>query len=431
MTMFTLRMISSRRRTLPRNLGILDLLDRRELLANLFADFDADRQQKLRLALPRLLDAAEDVLLRLRCRSPAAARRVLRAPLSSSSSRLPTPSFSCRMPIFFRPSFGTRSSSKMPGGYCARSSSRYLDSPVRDQLLDDRGGGLADAGRLDQFAAGEQLGRLGVERADAVRGALEGQRAEAVALAQLDVAGDVVERAGDVEFVHAVAIMPNMQATDRLIVAIDLSSRDEILRLADALHGAAGVFKIGLQAFVANGPSIVREVVERGEKVFLDLKIHDIPNTAKHAVAEAARSAQRWSRCTRPAARRCFAPAPSTPRSSSASRFSPVSTRPSCSASASAERRGQRGRLARLAQDSGLRGVVASPHEVAAIREACGGGIVILTPGIRPAGSDAGRSAPNDDARAAIAAGADYIVVGRPITDAPIRARRRWRSSMS
>src|SRR5258708_2304292 len=79
-----------------------------------------------------------------------------------------------------------------------------------------------------------------------------------------------------------------MQSRDRLVAAIDRSSRDEILRLADALHGAVGVLKIGLQAFVANGPSIVRELVARGENVFLDLKVHDIPNTAKNAVADPA-----------------------------------------------------------------------------------------------------------------------------------------------
>src|SRR5947209_11358951 len=79
-----------------------------------------------------------------------------------------------------------------------------------------------------------------------------------------------------------------MQASDRLIVALDRSSRDDILRLADQLHGLAGALKIGLQAFVANGPDIVRELAGRGERVFLDLKIHDIPNTARHAVAEAA-----------------------------------------------------------------------------------------------------------------------------------------------
>src|SRR3954471_19657742 len=78
-----------------------------------------------------------------------------------------------------------------------------------------------------------------------------------------------------------------MQSHDRLVVALDVSHRDDILRLVDALHGVVGVFKLGLQAFIANGPSIVREVVARGEKVFLDLKIHDIPNTASHAIAEA------------------------------------------------------------------------------------------------------------------------------------------------
>src|SRR5262245_57723835 len=79
-----------------------------------------------------------------------------------------------------------------------------------------------------------------------------------------------------------------MQARDRLIVALDRSSRDDILRLADQLHDTAGAFKVGLQAFIANGPSIVREIVNRGERVFLDLKIHDIPNTAQHAMDEAA-----------------------------------------------------------------------------------------------------------------------------------------------
>src|ERR1700680_5070940 len=79
-----------------------------------------------------------------------------------------------------------------------------------------------------------------------------------------------------------------MQSRNRLIVALDRSSRDEILRLVDALRGVVDIFKVGLQAFIANGPSIVREITSRGEKVFLDLKIHDIPNTASRAVAEAA-----------------------------------------------------------------------------------------------------------------------------------------------
>src|SRR5688500_19613249 len=76
-------------------------------------------------------------------------------------------------------------------------------------------------------------------------------------------------------------------ASDRLIVALDRSSRDEILRLVDALSGVAGVFKIGLQAFLANGPDLVREIAGRGESVFLDLKLHDIPNTVRRAVEQA------------------------------------------------------------------------------------------------------------------------------------------------
>lgn len=214
-----------------------------------------------------------------------------------------------------------------------------------------------------------------------------------------------------------------MQATDRLadrlIVAIDRSSRDDILRLADALHGVAGFLKIGLQAFVANGPSIVREVMERGAKVFLDLKIHDIPNTAKHAVAEAASLGV--SMVTVHASggeamlRACAI---------DSTLVLGVTVLTSLD-EAELQRIGFAGtpietavRLAKLAQESGLRGVVASPHEVAAIREACGDGIRIVVPGIRPEESERGDQRRTTTPAAAIAAGADYIVVGRPITDA-------------
>jgi len=227
-----------------------------------------------------------------------------------------------------------------------------------------------------------------------------------------------------------------MQSRDRLIVALDRSSRDDILRLADQLHGVAGALKIGLQAFVGNGPSIVREIIGRGERVFLDLKIHDIPNTAQHAVAEAA--ALGAAMVTVHAAggeamMRACAPSPGLrPPSPASGRGAGgegllvlgVTVLTSLD-EAGLQRIGFRGtpvensvRLARLAQSSGLRGVVASPQEIAAIREACGGELVIVTPGIRPAGSDAGDQRRTTTPAAAIAAGADYIVVGRPITDA-------------
>jgi orotidine-5'-phosphate decarboxylase len=210
-----------------------------------------------------------------------------------------------------------------------------------------------------------------------------------------------------------------MQPTDRLVIAVDLSSREEILRLVDALRGSVGVFKLGLQAFIANGPSIVREVVASGERVFLDLKIHDIPNTAKHAVAEAVSLGA--SMATVHAAggeamlRAC---------AHDSLLVLGVTVLTSLD-EAELARIGLRGspvdnavRLARLAKDSGLRGVVASPLEIASIREACGPGFVILTPGIRPAGADAGDQRRTMTPGEAVAAGADYVVVGRPITSA-------------
>lgn len=210
-----------------------------------------------------------------------------------------------------------------------------------------------------------------------------------------------------------------MQPRDRLVIAVDLSERDEILRLVENLRGTVGVFKIGLQAFIANGPSIVREVVSSGERVFLDLKIHDIPNTAKHAVAEA--SALGASIATVHAAggeamlRAC---------AHDTLLVLGVTVLTSLDA-AELERIGLQGspvenavRLARLVKDSGLRGVVASPLEIRSIREACGADFVILTPGIRPAGSDAGDQRRTMTPGEAVAAGADYIVVGRPITSA-------------
>lgn len=206
-----------------------------------------------------------------------------------------------------------------------------------------------------------------------------------------------------------------MQSRDRLIVAVDRSGRDDILRLAEALDGAAGILKIGLQAFIANGPSIVRELAM---PVFLDLKIHDIPNTAGHAVAEAASlgAAMLTVHASGGAAmlRACATDATLvlgvtvlTSLDDDELRRIGFAAPPLDSAV----------RLAKLAKENGLRGVVASPREIRAIREACGD-LVIVTPGIRPAGSDAGDQRRTTTPAAAIAAGADYIVVGRPITEA-------------
>lgn len=210
-----------------------------------------------------------------------------------------------------------------------------------------------------------------------------------------------------------------MQPRDRLAVALDVSTRDDVLRLVDQLHGAAGVFKIGLQAFTSLGPSIVREVVSRGERVFLDLKIHDIPNTATHAINEVASLGATMTTVhvsggeamLRACAHDSLLVLGVTVLTSldDASLQSIGFTSNAIDTAV---------RLARLAQTSGLRGIVASPHEITAIREACGRDFVILAPGIRPSGADAGDQRRTMTPREAISAGADYIVVGRPITNA-------------
>jgi len=210
-----------------------------------------------------------------------------------------------------------------------------------------------------------------------------------------------------------------MQPRDRLIVAADLSARDDVLRLVDELRGLAGLFKIGLQAFIVNGPSLVREIVASGEKVFLDLKIHDIPNTAQHAIAEAASLGA--SIATVHAAggeamlRACANDDLLVLGVTILTSLDDAALAQIGFSGSSIE---NAVRLARLAQRSDLRGVVASPLEIAAIRDACGADFTILTPGIRPSGADAGDQKRTLTPREAIAAGADYLVVGRPITAA-------------
>jgi orotidine-5'-phosphate decarboxylase len=211
-----------------------------------------------------------------------------------------------------------------------------------------------------------------------------------------------------------------MQARDRLIVAADLSDGAAIVDLARSLRDVAGRIKIGLQAFVANGPDLVRGIIDDGHQVFLDLKLHDIPNTVEHAVREAetlgvsmltvhAAGGEAMLRAARSEKTTILGVTILT--SIGNADLGAVGF------SGSAEENVVR--LARLAQTSGCGGVVASPLEIAAIRAACGPALTIVTPGIRPAGSAAGDQQRAMTPAEAIRAGADFIVVGRPITGAP------------
>lgn len=220
---------------------------------------------------------------------------------------------------------------------------------------------------------------------------------------------------------------------DQLLVALDVDTGTRALELASALEGIAGGVKVGSRLFTLEGPALVRGLVQRGARVFLDLKFHDIPNTVAQAV-EAGVQTGAWminvhaaggvpmmqaaARAGREAATTLSRPAPLligvtvlTSMDDAVLRETGVD-RPVMS---------QVVALARLAQTAGLDGVVASPQETAAIRQACGDGFVIVTPGIR--GASAGGEK-NDQVRTmgpaeAVRAGASYIVVGRPIIAAP------------
>ncbi len=217
-----------------------------------------------------------------------------------------------------------------------------------------------------------------------------------------------------------------------ILVALDVESAAKAVELADALRGSVGGFKIGKQLFTAAGPSMVRELTSRGDRVFLDLKFHDIPNTVAGAVQSAV-STGAWMVNVHASGGSAMMKAAGESARKTAeqlgqSRPLVIAVTVLTSMDDAALKEIGVGRpmieqvvhLARLAQDSGLDGVVASPQEVPAIRKACGADFQIVTPGIRPAD----QQGKDDQARTltpaeAIAAGSSYLVIGRPITAAP------------
>ena len=221
-----------------------------------------------------------------------------------------------------------------------------------------------------------------------------------------------------------------LSAKDRIVVALDVPDRASALTLVEQLSGLVGMFKIGNQLFTAEGPDLVREIIAAGERVFLDLKFHDIPNTVAGAIQSAV-STGAWMvnvHCSGGSAMMKAAAEAATKAAQQASKPRPlvigVTVLTSMTEAALKEINintpmlDQVTHLAKLAKSSGLDGVVASPHEVRAIRQACGTDFEIVTPGIRPVDNRADDQKRTVDVAQAFANGADYIVVGRPIREA-------------
>ena len=218
---------------------------------------------------------------------------------------------------------------------------------------------------------------------------------------------------------------------EKIIVALDVETADEARRIVGELGGQVGAFKIGLQLFTAAGASFVRELTAAGAKIFLDLKFHDIPNTAAKASIEAARAGvwmfnvhaagggEMMRRTAAEVGEFCDREGLTVPKiiavtvltSSNQKTLNEIGVRENLDE--------QVLKLAKLTAQSGLNGVVASPLEIKLIRENLSDkNFLIVTPGIRP------NSATKDDQRRvmsageAVAAGADYLVIGRPILKA-------------
>lgn len=222
----------------------------------------------------------------------------------------------------------------------------------------------------------------------------------------------------------------------QLILALDVDTLEEARALVDRLKEDVGIYKVGSQLFTACGPEVVRYLLKAGKKVFLDLKFHDIPNTIAQAVSAAVRlkeGGQGIFMCTLHVSggsemlRQAVAAATKTAQNIGVTKPLLVGI----TVLTSEEKRDNILQLvlekARLAKESGLDGVVASCQEAVAIRDEFGDDFVIVTPGIRPEGSQAEDQRRAATPQEAVASGSDFLVVGRPIikADNPSQVTKR------
>ena len=213
------------------------------------------------------------------------------------------------------------------------------------------------------------------------------------------------------------------KAADKIIVALDVPTRDRALALVKELAGTISFYKVGLQLYTADGPAIVRELLAQGAKVFLDLKLNDIPNTVAGAVKSAAALGVQMLTIHLGGGAEMIRAAVAA----STEKMSILGVTVLTSANAETLREtgindqvpNQVLRLAKLGAANGVRAIVASPQEISGLRSELGDQIKIVTPGVRPGWSEAGDQKRTMTPRDAIAAGANYLVIGRPITAHP------------
>ncbi len=233
--------------------------------------------------------------------------------------------------------------------------------------------------------------------------------------------------------------MTDMAAKDRLIIALDMASAEDASRLVHELAGHVGMFKVGGELFTLCGPRVVKEILDNGTGVFLDLKFHDIPTTVERASVQAARMGVSMFDVHALGGREMMQAARKGRDAVAGGRKPPLVVAVTVLTHLEPEVvKSQLGigwpigeavvRLAGQAQSAGLDGVVCSGMEAEKVRRECGGGFVIVCPGVRPEWVNAAdeqkrRVTPAE----AVQAGADFIVVGRPVTHAasPVEAAAR------
>lgn len=206
----------------------------------------------------------------------------------------------------------------------------------------------------------------------------------------------------------------------KLIVALDVDSFQQATALVQATREVVDIFKVGSQLFTRVGPRIIEFLHEQGKDCFLDLKFHDIPNTVAKAVESGAALHVRMLTLHTSGGVEILKAAVAVPNR-------PLLLGVTVLTSVSGDVQAEVLRLAKLAKECGLDGVIASPREIRPIRETVGKDFLVVTPGVRPAKAESGDQKRVMTPAEAIAAGASYIVVGRPIitADDPARAAKR------